>query len=275
MFSFPGSLLNSPSRDRHCRQGSLLSSPSRDRHYRQGSLLSSPSKDRHCRQEIESGSHVDVYGLLVNDGAASSAQDDPAATPVVAREHQEVSREQWQPRLPPTNLSSRLDEVAQDDVVESKTTIFTETSLHDFRLLKSRVACVLFETPGLEPSGLVADVVSRINAARARTYGEFGFHVRQTSHFATAGGVCVVLISKWPLTFRKWDKVYHGLAAGHIWICHAVREVPGPMRASLKGVAEAFPQVTSLIELVDNRVEYECEVKPPRPRAPPRNGGDW
>ncbi len=228
-------------------------------------MLNSPSKDRHHRQEIEPGSHADVYGLLISDGA----QDDPAATPVVARQHQEAPCEAWQPRLPPTNLSSRLDEVAQDDAVESRATIYTETSLHDFRLLKSRVACLLFETPGLEPSGLVADVVSRINAARARPYGEYGFHVRQTSHFAAQGGVCVVLVSKWPLTFRKWDKVYHGLAAGHIWICHAVREVPGPMRASLKGVAEAFPQATSLIELVDNRVEYECEVKPPVRARPP------
>jgi hypothetical protein len=236
------------------------------------SVMNSPSKDREHAQEIEPGSHVDVFGLLGCEGAAPSRPEeasDSAKTPVVTRTQEDAPGEAWRHRLPPTNLSSMLDEVARDDVVESKTTIFTETSLRDFRLLKSRVACLLFDSSGRPASDIVSDTVSKINAARTRLYGEFGFHVRQTSHFAAEGGVCVVLVSKWPLTFRKWDKIFHGLAALHIWICHVTREVPGPLRASLKGVAEAFPQVTSLIELVDNRMDYECEVTPVRAPASP------
>ena len=182
-------------------------------------------------------------------------------TPIVARGREDGAGEAWQ-RLPPTNLSSRLAEVAEDDAVESKSTVFTENSLHDFRLLKSRVACFLFDSEARDPTVIVSDVVSRIDAARTKLFGEFGFHVRQTSYFPMPDGTCVVLISKWPLTFRKWDKVFAGLQARHIWICHAAREVPGPLRASLKGVAEAFPRATSLAELVDNRKEYECEVSP-------------
>lgn len=88
----------------------------------------------------------------------------------------------------------------------------------------------------------------------------FGFTVKVASFFVGPDGtVYVMLVGRQPLTFSKWLLVYEGLDAIGMVVAHYTRSVPGKNQPGMVGVATIFEGMTTIEQLLRNRIVFHNE----------------
>jgi hypothetical protein len=141
----------------------------------------------------------------------------------------------------------------------------------DCKKRRSRTAVLSFPLIPLEERAEfvrgLADTISRRKMTMARS---FGFELKTATHFVVADRFWVVLVSSHSLPFSKWFAIFDGLGASDIQVLHYVRMLcgaPEPVSrggvtdSGFNGVADLFDRRVTVQELLDNHVDFACDVK--------------
>ena len=198
----------------------------------------------------------DFHGLL-GDQPSSSQLDFPESS--ISAQQQEQQQVQTSEESSSAPVSMPFQAIVPVPVYgddSHRLSTFTKQYLAVQPTNRARTAVLEFgdRVPHEELSFFVRHQVSNVMDKR-NAPGGYGFTVKTVSYFVGPNGaVYVVFVGVQPQSFIRWLLVCDGLNAIEITVLHYSRSIPGKNQAGLLGVASVFEKMTTIEQLLRNRI---------------------
>ena len=198
----------------------------------------------------------DFHGLL-GDQPSSSQLDFPESS--ISAQQQEQQQVQTSEESSSAPVSMPFQAIVPVPVYgddSHRLSTFTKQYLAVQPTNRARTAVLEFgdRVPHEELSFFVRHQVSNVMDKR-NAPGGYGFTVKTVSYFVGPNGtVYVVFVGVQPQSFIRWLLVCDGLNAIEITVLHYTRSIPGKNQAGLLGVASVFEKMTTIEQLLRNRI---------------------